>query len=107
MNSELFDTYIGNVLEKNNWKIVEETDNRIIFVDKANQMNHVDIYYKNGKYNASIPLKTIEYNYTVGFKNVFDCYVYVNERLCDYFGIVTKKESNPDVNIRNHVVYDA
>ena len=103
MNSELFDTYIGDVLKEKNWEMVEETLSRITFVDKENPINHLDIFYKNGKYHASIPLRVINYNYTVSFKNVFDCYVYVNERLCDYFGVVqTRKPTH-----HNHVVYDA
>ena len=69
------------IIENNNYKTKEISDNKYIFVNKENNCEEIQIYLKDYMYYVSFPLKNSDYNYKTSFTSQEGCREYMRQIL--------------------------
>ena len=72
---------IIDIIENNNYKAKSIVSDKYIFVNKENDCEEIRIYFKDGLYNVSFPMKNNNYNYKTHFTSESECREYVRQIL--------------------------
>ena len=72
---------IIGIIENNNYKSKLISNNEYIFVNKENECDEINIYYKDYLWNVSFPIKNSNYNYKTVFKTENQCREYLRQIL--------------------------
>lgn len=63
------------------YKLQSENDTEIIFVSESNNNKVFTVTKESGRYYVSVPLKNSNYNFQTYFKNGYELFEYIQEKL--------------------------
>ena len=82
---------LAEVFNENGWKLVENNDTGIIYVNPVNMCDEFKIMTTNTSIQVVIPMPNSNIAYCTKFQNYFDASEYVIARLEDYMASSHKK----------------
>ena len=72
---------IISIIENNNYETKLISNDKYIFVNKENNCEEIQIYFKDHVYNVSFPIKNSNYNYKTFFTSKSECREYLRQIL--------------------------